>query len=803
MKKTPLRLSPPVTQLSYDYNSRHVNYIINSTLFEQRKIAEFINDSDISYDTYNDEQYFEDEITPKVCDERPIEENLTKIGMLEKENQELKKSNTLLTKQINELLQHQDELLSHEEVQKNSAVLDPSSYFSIVPKPNLQNIQAPTTTLQLSTSKLSLPEHRAFDMQKRFGFYYRYVFYPVNLPDNLTFEQLISKYEEQKRLLESSSLEKLQKNAEYNYLNHILNETMDRTKHMVLKIKVLEKECNNLRHEVVNLIQQKNEAIMQKRTLSEQAQIDYYGIIKYIASSKPDFIPTIQWDTLKELFIQIHVEDPRNRRYTNRMKDFSFIISNQSPKAFKTLSMILPFPCYDTVRRHVSQTISRSESQYLSISKIATTISDYCSSFEINTKPILASLAIDAIAVNPEFLPFFKTSHGRHFIKPVNEQILFTTENLGDKRRDVFTEALNQKEEKDIKSKAAIIDNIFVYYIEPFDASLQCFPVFLYLKHGGNADQVIRRLTEMVTNEIEKTQIVIANISTDGDPGYQELYDHIVNELIKLEPDLHIQHLLNNEDCFKIKRLVSSDLLHLFKTFRVRFLSYDINLFPTHTTNIMKSKTLQSLFKKGVYLTDLTQIGKMKDQYVKDFFSLENMQKIIEKKDWTTVFIFLPFVMWVTATMDQNVDVNTSLCLLKCAYELILFIYHAIKEPDAYDKTTKQVNHGTPQYLTVSTISVMNRMIATLFSLIFVMTNVLAVNNETDAKIPPKEWSKYSQITNFGIERIVTHPLENLNGLIRESSHSYDSISNACASVAKGHLQKKLKIKHRIKYSPK
>ena len=86
MEKTSLRLSPPVTQLSYDYNSRDVNYIINSTLFDQRKIAEFINDSDISCDTYNDKQYFEDEITPKVCDEQQIEENLTKNGMLEKEN---------------------------------------------------------------------------------------------------------------------------------------------------------------------------------------------------------------------------------------------------------------------------------------------------------------------------------------------------------------------------------------------------------------------------------------------------------------------------------------------------------------------------------------------------------------------------------------------------------------------------------------------------------------------------------------------------------------------------------------------
>ena len=80
----------------------------------------------MSCNTYHEKHHFEVEITLSVFDEQQIEKYLTKIGMLGKENQELKKSITLLTKQITELLQQQDEMLSHEELQKNFAVLDPS-----------------------------------------------------------------------------------------------------------------------------------------------------------------------------------------------------------------------------------------------------------------------------------------------------------------------------------------------------------------------------------------------------------------------------------------------------------------------------------------------------------------------------------------------------------------------------------------------------------------------------------------------------------------------------------------------------
>ena len=78
-----------------------------------------------------------------------------------------------------------------------------------------------------------------------------------------------------------------------------------------------------------------------------------------------------------------------------------------------------------------------------------------------------------------------------------------------------------------------------------------------------------------------------------------------------------------------------------------------------------------------------------------------------------------------------------------------------------------------------------------LVNRIFTKTNVLAAHGKIEVKLPPLIAKEYAYIKDFGIEMLGTHPLENLNGFIRSSSISYDTIYNACSALARAHLQKK------------
>ena len=141
----------------------------------------------------------------------------------------------------------------------------------------------------------------------------------------------------------------------------------------------------------------------------------------------------------------------------------------------------------------------------------------------------------------------------------------------------------------------------------------------------------------------------------------------------------------------------------------------------------------------------------------------------------------MPFVLWATATMNPELCPSTSLELLKIAFHFIKQMNMWLSIPEKnYNSETKQVNRNKPKYLTVVTTTVMTRIITTLFTLINTMESVLAAYDCIDVKLPPYIYDLFKKIEDFGTERLGTHPLEDLNGFIRESSRSYDSILNAC-----------------------
>ena len=148
-------------------------------------------------------------------------------------------------------------------------------------------------------------------------------------------------------------------------------------------------------------------------------------------------------------------------------------------------------------------------------------------------------------------------------------------------------------------------------------------PIQVFLKKGGSADSIIRDFTKDVIDIIESTKCVeIAYISTDGDQGHNAIYDETFNQLLQLSPSLNIEELLANENRFSLKHCGATDLLHLFKTLRVRFLKNDIDLFPGHDDSKVNHESFKKLLKPGKEIDDLSQIGKMRDVFAINFFPL-------------------------------------------------------------------------------------------------------------------------------------------------------------------------------------
>ena len=610
-----------------------------------------------------------------------------------------------------------------------------------------------------------------------------------------------------------NKLQTIEMDSEYLSLKADLNQLHNENDLLKDRIKVLEsnherfnaeidvykQEIETLKHENTELRSQIDE--LTQVTETELEVEEKRNIVKdYFEHHMPQTATPLGWQMLYEMFTNMHKEG-NGRRYSDPMRFMSFLVYNYSAGALRVLRTHFPFPGYDSFHNLLKKDEENVKASLLDKSKIPNFIKQTYQKYK-KTTPIRVTLAIDAIAIHPAFLPECKKEFGSKLCQiAIESQVKDTLRLLPTKKKKKeFEEALKATPGSE-EARNATINNAFIFYIEPHDPTIPCAPVYVHLKKGGSADDVIRVLTLEICNLIEKHDIVeIVCISTDGDAGHNHIYDLIYNMLVKMSPTLNIEELLSNEDRFHIKRMGATDLLHLFKTLRARFLNNNIDLFPSFEAKMSKDE-LPNILKPGPEVTDKSQIGKMRDSYAIHFFTFENLQRIINTGNFCHVTIFAPFVFWANAVFNSVLTIEARINLLKIAFELTKRMHNIIKSVDISKwNGTKQKNYkDTASALTVATDSVFRKMITTLFVLISELSDWDDVKNKNIWKYKyTKKQQQLLEMNDLGIERYGTHPLENFNGLIRDQSNSKDTCYTMQHVCAKTQMMKKISDKMMI-----
>ena len=611
------------------------------------------------------------------------------------------------------------------------------------------------------------------------------------------YEELQQNYNSLEENYEILNNQMAQLNFELKSKEQELNDSKMYLDHINDLLKDSQEQCTTLTDHI-NVLQKKIDSI-------ENYKVSYYDIIKYFETEKtPPGATELGWRFLKEIFVNMHKNGKSARKHSPEMKLFSFLIYNYSPGAYRTLKAHFPFPAYNTFINETKTEEENIMSFLLNKSKIPEYCMHHFERFnDSNLTKHRVTLAIDAIAIQPIFLPSYKAEFGSIKIKAaINSQQRFTIEHMkNEKHREEFEKALKANPNSPEASNA-VVNNAFIYYLEPLDPSIPCLPVQVYLKKGGSANSVINELTAEIIKLLESTNIIdIVCITTDGDPGHNSLYDETYNELLKLSKSLNIDEILANEKRFLLKHPAATDLLHLFKTMRVKFLLNDIDLFPGLENSTISHEELIKQLKPGMELTDLTQIGKMRDVYAINFFTFENLNRLIQDKNYNGALLFTPFVCWARAVFDSILTLEARILLLKAAYEIILRMHNTVLGIEAVHwNGTKQKNYKRKaNALTVATDSVFRKMITTLYVLIS------ELSDWNDVKIIQgwryKNFTKMFQLQNMkdlGIERLGTHPLENFNGYIREQSCSKDSLQTIHQVCAKSQMMKTIAVRLEI-----
>jgi hypothetical protein len=193
-----------------------------------------------------------------------------------------------------------------------------------------------------------------------------------------------------------------------------------------------------------------------------------------------------------------------------------------------------------------------------------------------------------------------------------------------------------------LPGKAA--DHSFVIYGQPLDRRYRCLPLHVITAESGQASEEVRAVVDEVCIRLRSRGLIVKYLCTDGDPGYNKYHTTFFAEWYTRFLDGGLSSALDHASQNTI--LPAGDFLHLWKLFCNRVKNHTVTLSPDSNVLFnLSADSLEALLKLGVALQDRSSIGKMRDSYALQLFSLKNCLKCLEQEQTNELMYLLPWAL--------------------------------------------------------------------------------------------------------------------------------------------------------------
>ena len=411
----------------------------------------------------------------------------------------------------------------------------------------------------------------------------------------------------------------------------------------IQQCKLRSNEARRLQATLMRLKTQSKQKILQLRgkimALQKKLKILEEQICKFeIAaegeiSDNPDDDPPQEVSTrlqdaiLSELVLWSH-QSERTRRYSTKLQDLCQLLHLTSPKTYRILRQFLPIPSQSCLRYHYADAL-KNTMYWLTAEEALCQHIDAL--FEGSPQESLFTIAIDAFA--------FRT----------------------------FTEKSPFKSDK-----VSTFNNGFLFMHIPLDANLPCKILHLQKKQNGAFDSSVMAIFNRIHEHYRRSKMKIMFRATDGDrfltSDHEQFFQKHVSEYrgdFSLLVGRVYEMLFGSDVVMPI-----ADPLHFAKNFRAKLLLHDVAV--TNSTDsemvFINAEHLQKFLHLGQSLSDATPIGKMRDKYVTDLFSLHNVWTLLDSKQYHSAFALLPYACIFTVLYATNITCETRQFLVNLAY---------------------------------------------------------------------------------------------------------------------------------------
>jgi hypothetical protein len=114
-----------------------------------------------------------------------------------------------------------------------------------------------------------------------------------------------------------------------------------------------------------------------------------------------------------------------------------------------------------------------------------------------------------------------------------------------------------------------------------------------------------------------------------------------------------------------------SDLLHLGKNFRTRFLKHKITFVCGGASSSINQDRVRAILDLPAALTDLSQVGKMRDAYFLVLTRIETVLQLIDQNAFPEAVALLPLLLCFNAMRLETSTRETRIDLLRIAFFLV------------------------------------------------------------------------------------------------------------------------------------
>ena len=444
---------------------------------------------------------------------------------------------------------------------------------------------------------------------------------------------------------------------------------------------------------------------------------------------EPDRLQTLlmQWADLART-------DPNGRRYSALVYDISELIRATSRKAYRILRQVVPAPSESSLFRNYGERISRYRMELTQEDLLEKRIRDV---IERSGKGTLATIGIDAFS--------FRT--------------------FG---QEIFHEGQCVEE----------YSNAFLFTHIALDSSLPVQVIHIHKKENGAYDDTVESLFLRIKEIFAGNESPLWFKATDGDRYLSREHEEFFAEHIEEHRNDYgyLVQSLYDKICAGMT-MPLSDPLHFAKNMRGKIIDHEVALVDDDTLILLvNAGALEKALKLGDALTDRSQLGRMRDVYVTKLFTLQNVCKLIEHKDYAGALALLPYAAIFTVLYSTNISVQTRVFFTKLAYicfdrlltESTKIVANNCCIKHRFSCGCLAISMAEPGYIKRMMHTCLGLGISLLFG--------------------PRT---------LRLAAIGTHTVENAIGIARSISNStkYDSI---CSAFATAELRKELAKKHDI-----